>query len=89
MKWMSSDFASWQVEGQVMERIDNALKDGENWRHAKQAQSARNPRKGSQKSTEIDFSWLYRINKGVRQFLKAKFSVKQPRPTQWNARVQR
>jgi len=39
--WMNSDFASWEVEGQVNERVGNAMKDAENWRSACQALSAK------------------------------------------------
>ena len=89
MKWMSSDFATWQVEGQVMERVENALKDAENWRRAKQAQNAKFTKKGIQKSTRIEISWFFRLTEGIRQVLTTKSAISQHRTTQWNARVQR
>jgi len=89
MKWMSSDFATWQVEGQVMERVEYALKDAENWRRAKQAQNAKYTKKGLQKSARIEISWLYRLTERIRQVLTSKSAMSQHRPSQWNARVQR
>lgn len=35
--WMKSQFARWEVEGQVEERIQRALREGEQWRLARMA----------------------------------------------------
>ena len=42
--WKKSQFASWEVEGQVRERVDSALQEAEYGRLAKKARSGRAPR---------------------------------------------
>jgi hypothetical protein len=42
--WQKSQFASWEVEGQVRERVDSALQEAEYGRLAKKAKSGRAPR---------------------------------------------
>lgn len=87
MNWMNSDFASWEVEGQVMERVESALKDAEKWRFAKQGLKAkRSPNKyGFWKSARIAISQLVKTIGRIERLFDKELSMNQSQPADWSA----
>lgn len=85
--WMNSDFASWEVEGQVNERVGNAMKDAENWRTAHQALNAKGfpERNRLWKSAIVAYGWITRFSVRIDRFLDKSLLANRNQKTDWSA----